>query len=341
MSENLYLLSSIKHRYGNGDITLNIDNLSIKKGSITGVVGPNGSGKSTLLKMLAFLEPSTDGTILYSGESSRGREKQLQREITYLLQEPYLLKRTVYENIAYGLKLRGETEKIKERIYDALKRVDLPPVNFANRSWQCLSGGEVQRVALATRLALHPKVLLLDEPTANVDEKSAQLVKEAALSSWKEWGTTVIIATHDLVWLHEVSTEIVSLYQGYVIGKEIENIIHGKWTVNKGAAVCRLSDGQILYGFCSLSSTIVAAIISPSKISISKTKQTPSEKINVLKGSITQLLLENSKDSVYVFIKVADIILKTRITVEQMKISSIYPSTEVWISFSSESLRWI
>jgi ABC-type cobalt transport system, ATPase component len=72
-------------------------------------------------------------------------------------------------------------------------------------------------VALAARLALHPKVLILDEPTANVDESSALLVKEAAVSAWKEWGTTVIVATHDLAWLTEVSTDIISLFRGKIV----------------------------------------------------------------------------------------------------------------------------
>lgn len=341
MKESLYALSNIKHRYGNGAITLDIEALSIMKGSITGIVGPNGSGKSTLLKILAFLEPTIEGTILYEQENSLDQEAQLQRETTYLLQEPYLLKRSIYENIAYGLKIRGKTERMKERIYDALLRVGLIPDSFANRPWHCLSGGEVQRVALAARLALHPKVLLLDEPTANVDDESAQLVKEAVLSVWKEWGTTVIIATHDLVWLHEVSTEIVSLYRGRVIGKEAENIIQGKWKLEKGRASRRFSDRQVLYGFCEPYLDIAAAIISPSKISITRTEQIASERLNVLKGTVTQLMLERKTDCVFVSVEVGDVIIKARATIEQMKNNLIYPGTEVWISFFTENLRWL
>ena len=217
MSEPLYEIKNLKHRYGRGPLTLDLDFLSIKRGGICGLVGANGSGKSTLLKILAFLEPNFDGELSFCGAASRGREPFLRRQVTYLLQNPYLLKRTVYENIAYGLRLRGVTSDLDERVRDSLRMVGLAPESFAPRMWHRLSGGEVQRVALASRLALRTKVLLLDEPTANVDEHSAELVKSAVLSAWRDFGTTVVVATHDREWLNDISTDAIALNYGRIV----------------------------------------------------------------------------------------------------------------------------
>lgn len=331
----------MKHRYGTGDVTLNIPSLSIEEGDVMGVVGPNGSGKSTFLKILAFLEPISEGSILYKGKKSSGIETELREEITYLLQEPYLLKRTIFENIAYGLKLRGKNFNVKERVCDSLLRVGLSPDNFINRPWYRLSGGEAQRVALAMRLALRPKVLLLDEPTANVDEESAQLVKEAALSAWKEWGTTVIIVTHDLTWLHEVSTEIITLYKGRVVGKEAENIIQGSWKVSGDYAIRNFSDGQFIRGFHGRTENIIAGTISPSKIKIFKVEQPQSGNENFIKGTVIQTVLDSRKESVYVFVKVGESVIKVRTPLEQMRNDKIFPSTKVWISFPLDNLNWL
>jgi tungstate transport system ATP-binding protein len=110
----------------------------------------------------------------------------------------------VFENVAYGLRLRRiPYSEIKMRTEEALTSVGLEPEYFAHRQWYALSGGESQRVALASRLALKPEVLLLDEPTANIDEASSILINNA-LTKIKEKGTTIIIASHDITWLNEL-----------------------------------------------------------------------------------------------------------------------------------------
>jgi len=200
----IYSLRNVIHSYG-AHPTLSIDALDVQRGSVVELKGANGSGKSTLLKVLAFLEPFF-GELLYNGGTTQGRERELRQEATLLLQEPYLLRRSVYENIAYGLKLRKLSgEEIGERVKDSLSRVGLSPDQYAHRPWYRLSGGEAQRVALAARLALHPRVLLLDEPTASVDEASGVLIREAVCRVASDAGTTVIIATHDADWMQSVS----------------------------------------------------------------------------------------------------------------------------------------
>lgn len=337
----LYDINNIKHRYGDGPVTVDIESLQLTEGGVTGLVGPNGSGKSTLLKILAFLEPLSGGQILFDSLDSAGRAVELRRAVTYLLQDSYLLKRSVYENIAYGLKLRGETHGTTARVYDSLRRVGLAPEEFADRQWYRLSGGEVQRVALASRLALHPKVLLLDEPTANVDEASAQLVRDAAITAWKEWGTTVIIATHDLAWLYEVSTDIVSLYHGQVIGMGVENIISGEWLINGDYLLHLLPDRQCVKGLRGNCGSVAAALLSPDKIEVSATGPTDGEERNALRGTVMQMVLERGNGKVLLSVDVGGIVLKARVTTEQVRDGRIFPASPVTLYFSASDIRWL
>ncbi len=338
MKKILYDIKNLSHSYEGGPVVLNIDTLQIEEGSVTGLIGPNGSGKSTLLKVLAFLEAHS-GSVTFDGQESHGHENEIRQNVTYLLQDSYLLKRTVYENIAYGLKLRGENVNIKARCFDAMLRVGLLPEKFADRLWYRLSGGEVQRAALAARLALHPKALLLDEPTANVDEASAQLVKEAAISAWKEWGTTVIVATHDLPWLYEVSTEIVSLYKGRIVGHGAENIIQAQWRTSDGKAVLTFADGQQLFGLYNGHKEIEAAFISPSDVTVTALP-TESEP-NILHGTVTQMVLERGRSSVLVSADISGTIIKSRISLAETEALAICPSKNVGIRIKPQDIRWM
>ena len=196
----IYELENLRCSYKDR-LALDIPYLAIERGATVGFVGRNGSGKSTLLKALGFLQPY-EGTLKFFGNISPSRNEK--RKVTLLLQEHFLLRRSVFENVAYGLRLRHiPNGEIKSRVEEALTSVGLEPELFARRQWYALSGGESQRVALAARLALKPEVLLLDEPTANIDEDSSILVNNV-LTKIKEKGTTIIIASHDITWLNEL-----------------------------------------------------------------------------------------------------------------------------------------
>ncbi len=193
----LYRLESVRKRYGDKE-ALAISALEIGEGSFNFLTGPNGSGKTTLLSILAFLLPPTSGELYYSGNrvESKGRDLvELRREATLLHQSPYLFDGTVFSNVAYGLKVRGVAAGMhRERTGKALEMVGLE--GFENRKARALSGGEMQRVALARALVLAPRVLLLDEPLANVDRASAGVIREV-IAGLPARGTTVILATHD------------------------------------------------------------------------------------------------------------------------------------------------
>lgn len=336
MNNLIYDIKNLRHSYENGTTVLDIDSLQIPAGSVMGLAGPNGSGKSTLLKILAFLEPYS-GSVIFDGAESLGREKEIRRSVTYLLQDSYLLKRTVYENIAYGLKLRGTSDDINKICSDAMLKVGLNPKEFANRKWYELSGGEVQRAALASRLALRPKVLLLDEPTANVDEASAILVKEAAISAWKDWGTTVIVATHDLPWLCEAATDIVSLYRGHIVGSGTENILQGNWSVCGGTATLTLADGQKITAPCT-ESKMSAGAVNPSAVTLSKERPEENQ-TNTLAGTTTQMTLERGRGSVLISVEVCGMIIKARASLSETESMAICPAAKVWLSFGQDKIR--
>jgi tungstate transport system ATP-binding protein len=191
----LYQITNLVRRYGDR-VVLRIRELSVGRGEVVALTGPNGSGKSTLLRTLAFLEPPDEGELVFFGTPG----VPPRQEACLLLQEPYLLKRSVFENVVFGLRVRGRKDKLEELAGEALIEVDFAPEDMLRREWRELSGGEKQRVALAARLILRPLALLLDEPTSNVDAKSAVAIQKAAAKAAAA-GSTVIAASHDHAWL--------------------------------------------------------------------------------------------------------------------------------------------
>ena len=186
-------LENIRVGYGDS-FQLIVADLALQSGLIYALTGPNGSGKSTLLRLMALLFPPRSGTIAFHGNGSADARRQRYR-VTLVDQSPYLFKGSIAENLAYGLKLRGvDGAERDRRITATLSHVGL--AGFAQRTTDTLSGGEVQRVALARALVLKPQLLLLDEPTANIDSNSLEAY-EALLRQLPEYGVTVVFSTHD------------------------------------------------------------------------------------------------------------------------------------------------
>lgn len=204
MSANLYEARNLVQRY-NGREALNVTHLAIEQGEAVFLIGPNGCGKSTLLRLLAFLERPAEGVLRYAG-GAEGR-----KEATLLLQDPYLLHMSVFNNVVLGLKFRNQAGELRQVFECCMQAAGFDnPWNFADRGPRELSGGERQRVALASRLALRPKVLLLDEPTANVDAASARALAQA-VKNCKADGITVVCATHDPALLRAIDAREIRL----------------------------------------------------------------------------------------------------------------------------------
>lgn len=190
-------LKNLTKMFGNRTVLEDIT-LQIEEGEILGLLGPNGSGKTTLLKILAFLEKPESGEVRFQGETLTDKNAERMRlQSAMVFQKTLLFSTSVYNNIAYGLKMRKLPQStIKEEVKKALRLVKLE--GFEKRSAKKLSGGEQQRVALARALVLKTKLLLLDEPTANLDPKNAQIMEEVIATINRELRTTIVMATHNM-----------------------------------------------------------------------------------------------------------------------------------------------
>ncbi len=215
MSDFVYRLQNVSKMY-DGRRVLTVDHLKIRRGEIFGLVGPSGAGKSTLLRLLNFLEPPTTGRIRFLDvEFSAEQEAplRLRRRVTTVFQRPILLNRSVQANVSYGLNLRGQ-RKIEE-VEATLEEVGL--LDLAHQRARTLSGGEAQRVALARAIVLRPDVLLLDEPTANLDPYNVGLIEEIIQRRNREQGTTLVLVTHNVFQAKRLAHRVALMLEGSIV----------------------------------------------------------------------------------------------------------------------------
>jgi len=338
---DIYQIMDIDHYYGDRQV-LAIDNVSVPTASITGLIGPNGSGKSTLLRLMCFLEKPTYGSMYFKGEKVAPLSNDVRSRVTLLPQEPYLMRRTVFDNVAYGLKIRHDTSNLKGRVNEVLSQVGLDPDNFTRRKWLALSGGEAQRVALAARLILKPEVLLLDEPTANVDAHSARLIRQASLKAREDWGTTLVVATHDWQWLYETCDTVLHLMHGRLFMAGLGCAVYGPWRIGqKGMLQKELTDGQLLVVPKPEEGKKIA-VLDPSRLKITLPGKQPLLKWNIqtLNGFVTRLFLEGNGETVQAAVRVADLVLTLRLVREMVEALKLFPGKKVSISYDPEEIEW-
>jgi tungstate transport system ATP-binding protein len=206
----VYRLESVQQRYGDR-LVLDVDRLDVERGETLAIIGPSGSGKSTLLRLLQFLEQPASGTLVFQEQPVGGTPPlTVRRRVTTVFQRPVMLDRSVRENLAYGLALRGE-KGYCERIDRLLEALALTPLARAHA--RTLSGGEIQRVAFGRALAVEPEVLLLDEPTANLDPHNVRII-EQLIRDERDRGVTVVLATHQVFQARRLSDRTALLLDG-------------------------------------------------------------------------------------------------------------------------------
>lgn len=334
-----YQINNLKYFY-HAEPSVEIDSMFVRRGTITGLAGPNGSGKSTLLKMLAFVDRPACGSILFKGKPAQPFSESVRFRVALLPQEPYLMKRSVYANIAYGLKVRSGRGRYEKKVHEALELVGLSGGTFAGRRWNELSGGEARRVALAARLVLRPEVLLLDEPTANVDEASSRLIRDASVTAREQWGTTLVIASHDSLWLNDLCDEVRVLHKGRLSPAGAVNHIPGPWRIRTdGFYEKTLGDGQRLVVNRPPSAGSVAAI-SPERINVIDGKEGVQKSAGMLEGIITRMALEKNTGDILAVITVGGVAFNAKISHSKIRETGLYPGMTVFISFSPDSVRW-
>ena len=191
-------------------------NLSVTEGEVLSLLGPNGAGKTTLLRIMAGIEKPTSGKVFFKGTEVNQRNiDKLRLNATMVFQKTALFNTNVYKNVAYGLKLRGiSKQKTKRRVKEALKTVKLE--GYEKRQAKKLSGGEQQRVALARALVLNTELLLLDEPTVNIDPKNASIIENALAWVNKQRKTTIVIATHNMFQAESLAKRAALLLDGKI-----------------------------------------------------------------------------------------------------------------------------
>ncbi|MFC1918255.1 ABC transporter ATP-binding protein [Chloroflexota bacterium] len=295
---------------GNRETLKNI-NISVERGEVLALIGPTGAGKTTLLRLLDLIDLPSSGKIYFDGkdvDTSPNVKLAIRRRIAFVLQKPVVFNTTVNENVAFGLRWRGmKTGELHEKVYRVLETVGLTA--YQHRNARTLSGGEAQRVAIARALAVAPEVLLLDEPTANLDPRSAGGVEALITDIIRQHVTTVIMATHDMAQGQRLADRIGVLIDGsiqqkgasheifaYPRTREIaefvgtENIIDGVISANEESAVSIDVNGMIMEAIADLpEGQKVSVCIRPEDVTLSLTRVSSSAR-NSFTGTVTRAI---------------------------------------------------
>ncbi len=235
--EILLKTEKLSKRFGNRWVLADIE-MTLKRGDFYALMGPSGSGKTTLLRLLSMLEKPTAGKIFFQSadtDTSRRRRLEMRRKAAFILQKPAVFNMSVFDNVACGLKWRKtKPRKDMERaVSEMLANTDL--AHLSKRNAKTLSGGEMQRVAIARALILEPRLLLMDEPTANLDPPSVIKIEELLEKNIAGKDVTVIMATHDFSQGRRLADKIGILMNGSLVQQgEVEGVFRSPR--NKAAA---------------------------------------------------------------------------------------------------------
>ena len=302
-------IRDLSKSYGDNTVLKDIS-LDVPPHTVTAIIGPSGSGKTTLLRLIDLLEEPTSGKISFDGVNFQASEKtrlEMRRRMVIVFQKPVVFSGSVYDNVSYGLKIRGQgRENMREKVLHALDTVDLS--GYENRRAITLSGGEVQRVALARAMVTEPELLLLDEPTANLDPVSTARVEDLITRVIRELQTTVIMATHDMVQGQRLASRIGVLIGGEIVQTGspgeifslpnsmrvaqlvgVENILEGVITAREEGLVTVSVGDHVIEGVSSFEAgTPVSACIRPEEVTIALT-QTLTSARNSFSGTISAM----------------------------------------------------
>jgi tungstate transport system ATP-binding protein len=230
-STDLLTAHGIAKRFGSREVLRGID-LSVPTQSITVILGTNGAGKTTLLRILGLLEPADTGTIMYDGivaGESRvtydtplsapaydRRTLPLRRQMMLAFQHPVAFSGSVVSNVTYGLLLRGVNRtEADDRAMAALREAGI--AERAHQHASSLSGGEAARLSLARALALKPRLLFLDEPSASLDPHGTKLLEDLVLHMRDDLAMTAVVVTQDIFEARRIADQVAFLHEGRII----------------------------------------------------------------------------------------------------------------------------
>ncbi len=339
----LYELNNITYAY-NDQAVLNIEDWQVQARSVTGVVGPNGSGKSTLLALMAFVTAPTGGKIRFNGQPVGPFSDLVRGKVAMLPQDSFLLKRSVYRNIVYGLHIGRVRGDLRGRVHAAMSMVGLDPAAFSQRPWYALSGGEARRVALAARLVLQPQVLLMDEPTVSVDAASAQMIKEAAMHARQQWGTTLVISSHDAEWLADICDTMAHLYRGRILGNGGQTMIFGPWQqINDNLVGKALTQDQHFMAVAARVphdlATAVAAVSANQLTLHADSLKIPAGR-HCLEGLLLRLSYEQAAHRTSAAVLVGRTVLTAYLNQAPHSFPALFPGQKVRLTYDPTTIQW-
>ena len=337
MDKLILKVRNLKKIYNN-KIVLDIDNLNFQEGKIYAIVGPNGSGKTTLLNILNLLEKPDEGQIFFYDQAITNKSNsdtlEIRRRMTLVNQDPFLFHSTVYDNIAYGLKIRSISSKVqKSRIRSALNIVGLSA--FKDRKANQLSGGEAQRVVIARALVIEPEVLFFDEPTANIDQKHIDVVERIIKKIKKEIKTTVIFTTHDLSQAYRLADKVISLLDGKIIKQVPENLLRGEIVEEEDGLKRFKTMRNIKFAIVSEKVGLAYISIDPRDIILSY-EQFQSSARNSFLGKITKIIEQNHLVKLEIDIGIPLVVIITRESFFKMNFNL---GSKVYLTFKASAVK--
>lgn len=343
----------------NGREVLRNINLRIERGEVFALIGPTGSGKTTLLRLLDLIDLPSQGRVYFNGTDVTGAARQrleTRRRMAFVLQKPVVFNASVYDNIAYGLKWRGmRRDDIHNRLDDVLEMVDL--TDFRKRNARMLSGGEMQRVAIARAIATEPEVLLLDEPTANLDPISTAKIEELITDIIQRYQTTIVMATHDMSQGQRLAGRVGMLLNGEIVqtggwheafnsprNREmanfvgIENIIDGVVLASEDNVVTIGTDDSIIEAVsdCAMGEQVHACIRSE-EVTLALSRLSSSAR-NTFTGEITRLTITGPVARVEIDCGFRLVAMVTRRSAEEMALEK---GRQVYASFKATAVHVI
>lgn len=360
MSNNKPIIETTElgQRLNGRDVLRNI-NLRIDRGEVFALIGPTGSGKTTLLRLLDLIDSPSQGKVYFDGTDvteAAGHRLEARRRMAFVLQKPVVFNASVYDNIAYGLKWRGiSRDDIRKRLDEVLEMVDL--TDFRKRNARMLSGGETQRVAIARAIATGPEVLLLDEPTANLDPVSTMKIEELITDIIQRYHTTIVIATHDISQGQRLAGRVGMLQNGEILqtggwheafnsprNREmanfvgIENIIDGVVLTSEDNVVTIGTDDSVIEAVsdCAVGDRIHACIRSE-EVTLALARLTSSAR-NTFTGEITRLTITGPVARIEIDCGFRLVALVTRRSVEEMPLDK---GRQVYASFKATAVHVI
>lgn len=305
----LVKIVNLYHRYGEKEILKNID-IEVEKGEVLAIIGPTGAGKTTLLRLLDLLETPTSGKVYFDGTDvteSRKVRLEIRRRMAFVLQKPAVFNMSVYDNTACSLKWRGVGKSsTRQKVNSILEIVGLSA--YKNRNARTLSGGEAQRVAIARAVVIEPEVLLLDEPTANLDPAATSRIEELISQIIRQYSTTIVMATHDMSQGRRLADRIAVLINGEILqmgdsreaftspqSREVaefvgvENIWDGVITSNEEGAVTIDIGGKVIEAISNYAvGQRIYACVRPENITLALSRASTSAR-NSFAGEITRV----------------------------------------------------